>query len=120
MTYKEYSNLMSKRRRAVSRKRSLLATIRMNKAWLTNVNSVRGKKRVQKIEEAERELATLVVPQKPEQPIGYEVLDEEGDFIGFYALDDKEYIMQDLLEAYGHTHFKLKAKPRHRDDKKRF
>lgn len=116
MTYKEYSLALSKYTSAVSLKRSLLMTIRMNKAWLTNTQSKRGLKRVRVIEEAERALAELIIPEKPKQPIGYQVF-VDGDFTGFYATDDIEYVREQATEHLGHSNFKLKAIPRFRDDK---
>ena len=120
MTYEEFSNIEAKRRHLISRKRSLEMTIRMNKAWMTNRNSVRGQKRLAKIEAAEKELASLVVPPKPKHPIGYEVRDEERDFVGFFALDDRQYILEYLEQEYGHCNFELIPSPRYRDDKKKF
>ena len=114
MTYKEYSEIMARRNRLISRKRSLEMTIRMNEAWLTNQNSVRGKKRLKKIKEARNELVALTIPPKPKQPIGYEVL-VDGVYEGFYATDDIEFVKESAQEILGHNKFKLKQCPRYRD-----
>jgi hypothetical protein len=115
MTYKEYMLASSKYTGAVSRKRSLTMVIRMNEAWLTNTKSVRGLKRVAAIEAAKKELAELVIPKKPKQPIGYQVF-IGGCFEGFYATDDIKYVREQVIERHGHDNFKLVAAPRFRDD----
>ena len=115
MTYKEYSKLISEHNGLISRKRSLEMTIKMNEVWLVSCTSIRGKKRLAKIEAAKKELSSLVIPPKPKQPIGYEVLDREGTFVGFFATDDIEAVKQYLIEKYGHDNFKYVSKPRFRD-----
>lgn len=115
MTYKEYFAIVNQRARLISRKRSLEMTIRMNEAWLTNHNSIKGKKRLAKIEAAKKELETLVIPPKPKQPIGYEIINSDGDYVGFYPTDDIEAVKEELLERYGHLNFKIIPKPKWRD-----
>jgi len=115
MTYKEYAVLESRYSHAISLKRQLLMTIRMNEAWQTNKNSIRGQKRQVKIDAAKEALAKLIVPPKPKQPTGFEVLDSEGDYVGFFPTDDRKSVLVELEENHGHVDFILNRKPRFRD-----
>jgi len=119
MTYKEYNSALSKYDHAISRRRSLLMTIRMNEAWQFNVNSVRGMKRQAKIEAAKKELALIIVPPKPKQPIGYQLL-VDGDYEGFFNSDDKDSVFEQALEFLTNSgrefmSWELVAKPRFSD-----
>lgn len=118
MTYREYQKLESQRTKIISQRRSLQMTIRMNHAWLTNPKSIRGQKRLAIIADAEQQLADLPpVPPKPEQPIGYQVLDQHGDYIGFWATDDIASVIEDLTAQHGEISktYTLNPKPRYRD-----
>ena len=116
MTYKEFSNQIAIYDKAISSRKSLQMTIRMNKTWLVNKNSKRGLKRIALIESAECQLATLVIPAKPKQPIGYQVYDKIEDvFVGFWATDDIELVKEEAIESLGHSNFTINAKPRFRD-----
>ena len=82
MTYKTYSKLQGTRESAITRKRSLLMIIRMNEAWEhigKGSNSKRYQDRQNKLLQARRDLASLIIPPKPEQPIGYEIY-IDGDY----------------------------------------
>ena len=114
MNYQEYQIASSKYDHTISRRRSLLMTIRMNEAWQFNVKSVRGIKRQSVIEAAKKELDQIVVPPKPKQPIGYQLL-VDGDYEGFFNSDDKEAVREQAIEILGHENFILVAKPRFRD-----
>ena len=116
MTYKEYSNQISAYESAVSNRKSLLMTIRMNKTWLTSKTSKRGLKRLAVIESAQKQLASLVIPAKPIQPLGYEVIDDCDDcFVGFWTVDDISLVKTEAFEILGHNNFTLNRKPRFRD-----
>lgn len=116
MTYKEYSNQIGIYDSAISSRKSLQMTIRMNKTWLTSKTSKRGLKRISIIEAAEKCLAELVVPTKPVQPIGYEVIDNnEQVYAGFWHTDDIAFVKSEAAESLGHSNFTLNAKPRFRD-----
>ncbi len=91
-------------------------TIRMNETWLTNKNSKRGLKRIATIESAKKHLANLVIPAKPTQPLGYEVIDDCDDcFVGFWAVDNIDLVKEEAFEILGHNNFTLNRKPRFRD-----
>ncbi len=120
MNHAEYSAAMGKRSHAISRKRSLEMTVRMNRVWDIAVKG--GKKqiaRAQTIAQAEEELAKIVIPPKPEQPIGYEVM-VDGDWQGFFHSDDLDRIKQECeeLQIAGELpagELTYHAKPRHAD-----
>jgi hypothetical protein len=80
--------------KAISRKRSLLLAIRMNKVWQHKP----GKKEL--IEELQSKLACLVIPPKPTEPTGYQIYDTNGDFEGF-TLDESEAL--EYIELNGGT-----------------
>lgn len=114
MSYAEYSNQLKDYESAMSLRKSLQMTIRMNTVWLRSKNSIRGRKRVKVISEAQSQLATLIVPPKPVQPTGYEVI-VDGAFEGFYPTDDIELVREQVTEALGHNNFTLNQKPRFKD-----
>lgn len=97
MTYQQYQIEASKYRTAISHRRSLLMTIRMNEAWLLNKDSKRGKKRLIKIAAAKSALAKLIVPIKPEQPMGYELI-VDGSYEGFFNTDNKDNAHRQALD----------------------
>ena len=116
MNYQEYSNQIVAYDKAISSRKSLLMTIRMNKAWLTSKTSKRGLKRITLIEAAQNQLAELVIPTKPTQPLGYEVIDNCDDcFVGFWAVDDSDLVKEEAFAILGHSNFTLNRKPRFRD-----
>ena len=116
MNYQEYSNQIVSYDKAISSRKYLLTTIRMNKIWLTSKTSKRGLKRIATIEAAENQLAELVVPTKPTQPLGYEVIDDCDDcFVGVWAVDDSDLVIEEALAILGHNNFKLNRKPRFLD-----
>ena len=115
MTYAEYTKLKGAHESAICRKKSLLMTIRMNKAW--DINAKGSEKQVKRqaiIDKAEKELACLVMPPKPTQPIGYEVL-VDGSYEGFISTDDIDSAREQAIEYLGHENFTLKAKARFQD-----
>ena len=114
MTYQEYSKAESKYSAAISLKRSLLMTIRMNDTWQFNVKSIRGMKRQAVIDAAKARLAQLVIPPKPVQPIGYEII-VEGSFEGFVNSDDAAAVQLQVEESLGHSNFTLVTKLRFND-----
>jgi len=121
MTYEEWATIESRRRTAISRKRSLEMTIRMNETW--NIGKRKDSKkyldRQAKIDHAKALLNEIQIPAKPKPPIGYEA-NVDGDYIGFYCSDDADRvrkeceIMQELGEIAQGT-IVLVAKPRHAD-----
>ncbi len=93
-------------------------TLRMNS--LHNIGKLTGSKRQvarqKKIGNAKNELSVLVIPPKPVQPLGYEVIDETDDcFVGFWAVDDIDLVQEEASEILGHSNFTLNRKPRFRD-----
>jgi len=115
MTYKEYSQLTGRRDHLISRKRSLLMTVRMNDVWSCGRLGKRADDRRKKLNQAKEELATITIPPMPDQPVGYAVYIGD-EWNGFYATDDKEYVREQVTEFLGHNNFRLVAEPRYRDD----
>lgn len=116
MTYKEYSNRLVIYEKVISSRKSLQMTIRMNNVWLTSKTSKRGLKRIAIIEAAEKQLSNLVIPSKPIQPLGYQVIDDSDDcFVGFWAVDDIELVKEEAFAILGHNNFSLNRQPRFRD-----
>ena len=115
MTYKEYSSLLSAHQSAISLRKSLIMTIKSNKVYIKAYTSMPREKRQIVIDTAEKQLASLIIPPKPEkQPIGYQVL-VDGDFSGFIPNDDYDEVFAEAAEFLGHENFTLKAKPRFND-----
>ena len=121
MTYAEYSKQSAAHDHAISIKRSLLMTVRANHACAGHfrADSKRGRKRDEKIQNAEAKLQALTIPPKPEQPIGYEVL-IDGDYEGFLASDDLDRIKREcaILQEMGELpagKLTYQAKPRWND-----
>ncbi len=84
MTSQEYQIQLSAYQKAISRRKSLEMTIRMNKAQVGCFSFKRHPERAGKIEQTQQQLAALIVPPKPERVIeGFEVYDQAGDFDGF-------------------------------------
>ena len=115
MTYQEYATITHKRNKLIARKRSLLMQVRMNTVHGHGRIGPKANKRMQLAQDAQRLLDSLVIPPKPTQPIGYQVLDTEGGFLGFYNLENREQVQELAAEALGHTDFALKAQPRWKD-----
>lgn len=115
MTYAEYSKELVIFNRIISRRKSLSMTIRMNRVYTIGRCGTKTDARLQLIKEAETNLAALPKPHKPKQPIGYQIL-VDGDFEGFYATDDIDFVKEEAEILLGNTNFTLKAIPRFRDD----
>jgi hypothetical protein len=113
MTYKAWSEAMAEYRTVISKKKSLQMIIRMNRLWITG-NNPRSQKRKKIIKECEEKLAKLVIPPKPKQPLGIQVEEPNGTYIGFFNTDNIEVVKEKLAEA-GYTNYKLKKKPRWND-----
>jgi len=114
MNYAEYVKASAIYEKAQTTRRSLQMTIRMNKIWLLNKDSKRGKKRLAIIKSAQTQLNTLIIPPKPKQPIGYEII-VNNEFIGFLPTDNIEIAKEQAKNFLGHNNFILNAKPRYRD-----
>ena len=72
-------NTQQLRAEAVSRKKSLLMTIRMNKCYL---KYNKKQKRLEKIKKAEQELANLEIPEVKKRLVGFSFEYPNGDWIG--------------------------------------
>ena len=115
MTYTEYCEKKAAYDAAVSKKKSLALKLRMNRAWLVaGSKSPRNLKRLAVIKQCQEELDALVVPHKPKQPRGYEIL-VEGTYEGFIAHENLQLAIQQAKEALGHDNFKLRIVKRYHD-----
>jgi hypothetical protein len=116
MTYKEFSKLDGERDSIISRRRQLQMTIRANQHYRQFVKG--GPKYTEiknKVDAAEKELLTLLVPPKPKHPIGYEVY-IENEYQFYVANDHKEKVTKYVEKLLGYDNFTLKATPRFRDE----
>jgi len=88
------------RAKAISRKRSLLMTIRMNKAYngySSMANGLSKSDRITAVSDAEKELASLVIPEIVTEVIGYSFCLRNNDYLGSVYLSDFNEALEELL-----------------------
>ena len=94
--------------KAVAEKRRLCTVVYMNKQWDNGGMSKRSIERRTKIEQAQKALAVLVIPTKPEPVIsGFEVTDAEGIYGGFVPTQDEAEAKEQAAEYF--DKFTIKA-----------
>jgi hypothetical protein len=79
MTYEEYNIELTAYNKAMSVKKSLQMTIRMNKAWITG-NNPRSEKRRDIITSCQTRLANLITPVKPQKQYGFDVITDDDTY----------------------------------------
>jgi hypothetical protein len=107
----DYGQKLANYDKAVARKKQLQMIIRMNKVWLGTYSPTRhsDQNRRDKIASAEKELAALVIPPKPDKVIrGFEIY-VKGDYEGFIKNSNEDEAKAQAEEALGHKDFKLKS-----------
>lgn len=108
MTTEEYYKALHKHESAISRKRQLLMTIRMNAEWSFQKKTSKKKIRQEVIDNAKKELNSLVIPPKPVKVIkGYEVY-LGNDWDGFIETQDITEAQEQAQEYYNNTQYELK------------
>ncbi len=102
-------NTQQLRAKAVSRKMSLLLTIRMNKAYRGYSSHTTGhtaEERLQIIADCESELSTLVLPEIVTKTIGYIFSEPNGDYLGTVYNPDFAEALEEALKYTDNTDLK--------------
>lgn len=79
MTYSEYNQKLMEYNKAMSSKKSLQMTIRMNKVWITGDNK-RSNKRRKIIMDCQIKLDSLIVPEKPQIQYGFDIITKDDTY----------------------------------------
>lgn len=79
MTYSEYNQKLMEYNKAMSSKKSLQMTIRMNKVWITGDN-IRSDKRRKIIMDCQSKLALLIIPEKPQKQYGFNIITKDDTY----------------------------------------
>jgi len=79
MTYEKYNVQLTAYNKAMSTKKSLQMTIRMNKAWITGSNPRSDERRVV-IASCQDKLNNLIIPVKPQKQYGFDVITEDDTY----------------------------------------
>jgi len=104
-------NTAQARANAVSRKRSLLMTIRMNKGYKGYSSFAGGHSasdRLRIIAECEVELKSLVIPEIKTEITGYAFEEPNGDYIGAIYNPDLAEAIENVMEYAECTESELK------------
>lgn len=105
-------NTQQLRAKAVSRKKSLLLTIRMNrvyKGYSSRSNGHTATDRLRIIAEAEAELKALVIPAIVIKTIGYSFSLANGDYLGSVYNPDFTEALEEALQYTDETTLKHEA-----------
>jgi hypothetical protein len=79
MTYEDYNIKLTAYNKAMSIRKSLQMTIRMNKAWITG-NNPRSDKRRDIIASCQTRLDNLTKPIKPQKQYGFDVITDDDTY----------------------------------------
>jgi hypothetical protein len=79
MDYNEYNKQLTSYNKAMSERKSLQMTIRMNKVWITGDNKRSNDRRIV-ISGAQTRLKNLVIPVKPQKQYGFSVTTEDEEY----------------------------------------